>query len=40
MNDALVLSVLLKTRFEEAESVRLTQDFLKDRDHFLHYLLR
>lgn len=31
---------IVKTHFEEVESVRLTQDFLKDREHFLHYLLR
>jgi len=31
---------IVKTPFEDVESVRLTQDFLKDRDHFLHYLLR
>ena len=31
---------IVSTPFEEVESVRLTQDFLRDREHFLHYLLR
>jgi predicted ATPase len=31
---------IVETPFEDVESVRLTQDFLKDRGHFLHYLLR
>ena len=30
---------IVKTPFEDVESVRLTQGFLKDRQHFLHYLL-
>lgn len=31
---------IVKTPFDDVESVRLTQDFLRDREHFLHYLLR
>ncbi len=31
---------IVKTAFDDVESVRLTHDFLQDREHFLHYLLR
>ena len=30
---------IAKTPFEDVEAVRVTQDFLRDRQHFLHYLL-
>ena len=33
-------SGIAKTAFEDVESVRVTRDFLKDREHYLHYLLK